>query len=540
MINIVTNKQLDIMLTNTNKALAEVIKTASPLELESISQNIAQSKDLPSIINTLLKQTATDSSSDKALLNLVKNNPTLKNLGPISDTIKDLLTTLKSDEKTLPIQNKLKNFLIDIKDVTQPVLKEKIENSGVFLESKLKNVQNPQVELKNVLESLSKTLDKSKIFNVTVLSENIKELLSTKPLLEASNRALTQVPLDAKSASVNKSTSVDKNTLIEKKAILEVVKKLETILPKLTEHIKNMDVINKPNFTATLSKLEHLIEPKMLQNENFQLPKLQKSLSTLITQLPQSKVTQTKNILDALGKIFTLLKTNPSVETVIEKKVPQEIKLNIDNLKNIINKADPIFSKEVMSHVQKLTHITSPLQLHTQHNVKEIINHDFKAILHQAKDEIIKSEHPHKQEITKQIDKLTMQIDYNQLVSHLSNASSLYIPFSWDQMKEGHINIRKDTEEKFYVDIDLKLKEHGELNLKLTMYDKNQLNLHIYSNSLALKEMITENLPSLRSSFIDNNITPREIRLYDIKGQKPPSPYESSNDKINMGFEVKA
>ena len=527
MINIVTNKQLDIILTNTNKALAEVIKTATPLELKSISQNIAQSKDLNSIISTLLKQTATDSSSDKALLNLVKSNPTLKNLGPISDTVKDLLTSLKTDEKSLPIQDKLKSFLTDIKDISQPLLKQKIKNSGLFLESKLKNVQNPQVELKNVLESLSKTLDKSKIFNVTVLSENIKELLSTKPLLEASNKTLTQLPLD------------EKNSLVEKKAILEVVKKLETILPKLTEHIKNMDIINKPNFITTLSKLEHLIEPKMLQNENFQLPKLQETLSQLTAQLPQSKLPEAKSILDALGKIITLLKTTPSLDTVIEKKIPQEIKTTIDNLKTIINKADPVFSKEVTSHIQKLTYITSPAQLQTQHNVKEIINSDFKAILHLASDEIVKSEHPNKQEILKQIDKLTLQIDYSQLVSHLSNASSLYIPFAWDQMKEGHINMHKDSQEKFYVDIDLKLKEYGELNLKLTMYDKNQLNLHIYSNSSRLKEMIKENLSSLRSALIDNNITPREMRLYDIKEKKEPSPYDASNENINIGFEVK-
>ena len=528
MINIVTNKQLDIILTSTNKALAEIIKTATPLELKSISQNIAQSKDLNSIISTLLKQTATDSSSDKTLLHLVKNNPTLKNLGPVSDTIKDLLATLKTDEKSLPIQNRLKSFLVDIKNITQPVLKQKIENSGVFLESKLKNVQSPQVELKNVLEALTKTLDKSKIFNVTVLSENIKELLNTKPFNEASNKALTELPLDKK------------NSFVEKKAILEVVKKLETILPKLIEHIKNMDVINKPNFITTLSKLEHLIEPKMLQNENFQLAKIQDTLTQLITQLPQSKVPETKSILDALGKIITLLKTIPSLDTVIDKKIPQEIKTHIDNLKTIINKADPIFSKEVSSHIQKLTFINSPLQLQTQHNVKEILNNDFKAILHLASDEIVKSEHPNKQEILKQIDKLTLQIDYSQLVSHLSNASSLYIPFAWDQMREGHINIRKDSEDKFYVDIDLKLKEYGELNLKLTMYDKNQLNLHIYSNSSTLKEMIKENLSSLRSALIDSNITPREMRLHDIKEKKVPSPYETREENINMGFEVKA
>lgn len=426
MINLVTNKQLDIILTNTNKALSEVIKNATPLELKSISQDISKSKDLKSIINTLLKQTATDSSSDKALLNLLKNNPTLKNLGSISNTLKDLVSTLKSDEKTLSIQNRLKSFLVDIKDMSQSVLKHKIDNSGVFLESKLKNVQNPQVELKNILESLTKTLSKSKIFNVTVLSEKLSDILNSQPIKGASSRALVQI----------------------------------------------------------------------LQENQNQLQEIGKTIKEVVSKL----------------------------------QIHQE---------NPVNKTDIINAKEVKTDINKLLLFTSKEQLSTNNNVKEIINHDLKAILSKASDEITKSDHPNKQEILKQIDKLTMQIDYNQLVSHLSNASSLYVPFSWEQMKEGHINIHKDSQKRFYVDIDLKLKDYGELNLKLTMYDKNQLNLHIYSNSSNLKDSIKENLSALRSSLIENNITPREIRLYDIKEKKAPSPYDVSSENINIGFEVK-
>ncbi len=426
MINLVSNKQLDIILTNTNKALSEVIKNATPLELKSISQDISKSKDLKSIINTLLKQTANDSSSDKALLNLVKNNPTLKNLGAISDTLKDLVSTLKNDKKMLPIQNKLKSFLVDIKDVSPSILKQKIDNSGLFLESKLKNVQNPQVELKNILESLTKTLDKSKIFNVTVLSEKLSDILNSQPIKGASNRALVQI----------------------------------------------------------------------LQENQNQLQEIGKSIKDVVKRL----------------------------------QVHQE---------NPINKTDIINSKDVITNINKLLQFTSKEQLSTNNNIKEIINHDLKAILNKASDEITKSDSPNRQEVLKYIDKLALQIDYNQLVSHLSNASSLFVPFSWEQMKEGHINIHKDSQKRFYVDIDLKLKEYGELNLKLTMYDKNQLNLHIYSNSSSLKEMVKDKLSSLRSSLIESNITPREIRLLDIKEKKAPSPYDVSNENINIGFEVK-
>lgn len=312
MINLSANsKQLDILLPNTNRALAEIIKNATPKELELLSQN----KDLKSILNSLLTQSSQSNSNDKALLDLLRNNPTLKALGSATENIKELIQSVKSQKTPLPIEHTLKSFLTNIKESSESALKQKFENSGVFLESKLKNANSQ--------------------------------------------------------------------------------------------------------------------------------------------------------------------------------------------------------------------------------NIKEIISNDIKSILLLASEEIANSSNPNKTDILKQIDKLLLQIDYHQLLSHLSNSSSLYSPFSWEQLQEGQIELKKDKEKKFYCDIDLKLKEYGELNLKLALYDENQLNIHIYSDSDELKEMIKENISSLRSALIESKITPREIRLFESIKTSKPSPYESSDKPIDLGFEVK-
>jgi flagellar hook-length control protein FliK len=172
--------------------------------------------------------------------------------------------------------------------------------------------------------------------------------------------------------------------------------------------------------------------------------------------------------------------------------------------------------------------------------VKDVIANDLKSVLLQAGSEVTKSSHPNQSEILRHIDKLTLTIDYHQLVSHLSNSTSLSLPFSYEQLQEGHIEFKRDKENRFYCDINLKLKEYGELNLKLTLYDKNQLNIHIYSNNAEFKEMIKENIPSLRSALIENQITPREIRLFEPKTEsKKFSPYETQAHPIDVGFEVK-
>lgn len=417
MINLSLNKQLNIIAPNTNRALEIILKEASAQQLETLSKD----KDLKSILNSLLKESTQYAQSDKTLLDLAKNNPTLKELGNVSNTIKDLLQTLKSDKNPLPIETTLKNFLIDIKELNEPILKQKLENSGIFLESKLKNVQNPQVELKNLLQELDNMLAKSDTFTAKVLGEKIKELLDSPMLKEASNTALLQT---------SKEDSV---------ALKQLAKGVENILSKLQEHQKSGD-----------------------------------------------------------------------------------------------------FSKETTSLANKLTAFSNPEKLTAHENVKEIVSQDLKSILLKASDEISKSFHPNQNELLKQIDKLSLQIDYYQLVSHLSNSTSLYLPFSWDSLEEGNINLKKDKEDKFYCDIDLKLKEYGALKLKLVLYDKNQINIQIYSDNSAFKEIIKENVALLRSALIEAKITPREIRLLDTPKKSVASPYEDSYKHIDLGFEVKA
>ena len=73
MINFNTSKTLNIILPNTNKALNEVLKSITPKELE----NPSKGRDLKSIVSTLLQHSASDSSGDKKLLSMLKNNPTL-------------------------------------------------------------------------------------------------------------------------------------------------------------------------------------------------------------------------------------------------------------------------------------------------------------------------------------------------------------------------------------------------------------------------------------------------------------------------------
>lgn len=648
MINISDFKQLGIILPNTNKALSQVLTQATHKELEAITQG----KDLKTVLGNLLKQSAATPASNKELLQLVKENPTLKNLGDVSTTIKDLLHTLKSDKNPLPLEKVLQTFLSDVKDLKNTQLKQKFENSGVILESKIKNVQNPQLELKNTLVSLVKNLQTSDspisrtianeakvLLNTEILksvqtpstkntpdikqitnfesiktandnpkalqqlSTNVEKLLSTlkttlskadsihHPVIAKALESLeykiepkTLTAQNFKLAPIKESleqvsTLVGKSFTMESKSILSSLEKIfqvlkivepTTTIPKTTldsflenkvpkmitnltqdikEVIQKTDASKNPAMLKTLETLVHKLEAKISTPENFKLAPIKESLEQVSTVLSKSLPIESKSILSSLEKIFQVLKTieqsatvpKASLDSFLENKVPKMITNLSQEIKEVIQKSEPIFHKDTTQIVNKLETLNTAQKLHPQNNIKEMTTNDLKAVLLQASDEITKSNHPNQIEISKQIDKLSLQIDNYQLLSHLSNGTSLYLPFSWDMMEEGNIEIKKSDDDKFYCDIYLKLKEFGEVNLKLTLYEKNQLNLHIYSDNQEFKSLIQDNIPMLRSALIDSQITPREIRVYEPKTSKvSTAPYQQQDKGIYMGFEVKA
>lgn len=653
MINISGNKQLDIILPNTNKALKEVLESATPKELEVI----AKSKDLKSVINSLLNESAKNSASDKVLLGMLKNNPTLKDLGNVSSTIKELLNSIKTNQEAqpmdkilnkfisemkklsdlmpsnkpttpnkntqnqqtpqselkdtlkslqnivdksssfpvkslsseiknlinnealknpsnppspqslaqlskgldaviktldlnikdvdlsslkdalnnrvadktkapLPIEKVLKEFLGDIKQLgNEDTLKSKITDSGVFLESKLKNVQNPQLELKEALKSLQTLVEKSSIFPVKALAKHIETMLSSETLKNASNASLAQSVPD------------------DKKALSQLVKDINKIVDTLKTNLKEGDVTTTKSFNTLLDKLQHQIQPKLLTPENFKLSSLQETMTQLVPILNKSALPEAKGFLDALVKILQIT-PNTSLQQFSNQKIPQELQNAMQTLNSAMSKADSLFSKDVGLLLNKLNSMASTQKLSHENNIKEILANDLKSLLLKTSSDLAKSSHPNQAEILKNLDKLALQIDYYQLMSHLSNSSSLYLPFSWDALESGNLNLKKGEEDRFYCDIELKLKEYGELNLRLVLYEENQLNIQIHSDNEEFKKIIKENIPSLRSALIESHITPREIRLLDATKKLPSSPYETPSKEmsegINVGFEIKA
>lgn len=562
MINISTliaDKKLSILLPNTNKVLTKVLASATESELESITTQ----KDLKSIINSFLKDSSLNTKADKALLNLVKNNPTFKELSNTNETIKQLLSTVKSDKNLLHVEKIIQKFLPEIKELNNSNIKSTLENSGVFLESKLKNIKNPIQRLNTILNDLSSIVKQSKQGSKSTILAKINEINNSSTMKENLGNAsvITQKePVKALQVLVENIKQLSKKLEVEIKSanpistekFSEKLVKLEVLVSKIViqdEKVINKEklvpkdkiILPKENITTTLQE-----DTKKVQD--IKIPVLQEAIKDINMTLKSSFTESSKGFLDVLTKIFNVLKTIEQTATtpqnttklILDEKIPQKIDKIILDIKTEIQKADPLFSKDVKVLLRELYNLNAPQKLSSQENIKDILNNDLKAVILKTREELaLQPASTSQTEALKHIDKLALSIDYYQLVSHLSNSTSLYLPISWDEMKEGNISIKKVDKDKFYCDIELNLEEYKELRVRLTVFETNQLNIHISSDSSKLKKLMGESMQDLRSALIDMQITPRDIRFTNYTNNTAHSSYVEVDQKLDMGFEVK-
>ncbi|HEX5710309.1 MAG TPA: flagellar hook-length control protein FliK [Sulfuricurvum sp.] len=311
-----TQSKLSLLLPNQNKVLSEILKQATPQQLVQLNEN----KDIKSILNSLFHSKIDNSKSDMLLLELLKNSPVFKNMGNFTENLKSLLTDLKSDSSLEHQVQKLTTSVHPTSLLDIPVLKEKISNSGIFMESKI------------------------------------------ALLLNAS-----------------------------------------------------------------------------------------------------------------------------------ESKIESEM------------------------------------------------GNDVKSQLLALKEELTSTQSPENDKLQQQIDKLITHIEYHQLLSHLNDSNSLYLPFAWDGLEKGSLEFKKKRGDTFYCEINLTLKEYGKIDLFMGISQTNQLDIHIRTEKSELKTLLEHHLSALRSLLIDSGLIPRAIRIVDDSELVSPmsSAYGSNESDSHPGFEVK-
>ena len=601
MIELSAQQQLALLFPKSNKAIIETLEKASPQQLQTLSE----AKDIKSVISQLMSDTLDVSKSNTIILDILKNSVFFKELGNFSKELQTLiqLLTQGSDEPNGKLEKMIKalqNSLLDFSDKDSSKLKEFINNSGVFLESKLSQELDPKEQLKTSLQTLENRLSQSEIPQVKNLVKEISALLqntgifgkttdttSLNSIKNEVDKLLSQLKDILRVSDPIHSKGVERSvTALEQFAQSKVekserfsVSQLNRLVQDLSGELRSSQQDGTKGLLSQLQSIENkvqeiqkgnetqtLIKSMLNEIESFdaknlskeQLKEVQSSLQklklmsqmkfhdleglnpnelkTFFTDLSQNIPSKTNSIFDLLEKILSSLKQ--PLASFEQQNIPQDIKNWLNNFHKELSKGDIVYSKSMQELLTKIEHFSKPAHLLNNSLLQESLQKDMKAILLGLEKELAGTST--NIEVLKSVDKLLVQIDYFQLLSHLSNASYLYIPYTWDQLENGNLSFKKSKDGSSYCEIDLELSEYGKLNMMLQLFEDNQLNIMIYTQKKELKALFKDNMKSLRSALVSVNIMPRNIHLHDLNEEsKKSNPYQGS-DKLNeLGFEVK-
>ena len=558
---------LNILLANNNRVLNDALKEADNKTLNNLlkqdssnsssSTNTAASSILKEVLNSIKDGT----KSNSTLENILKNSTAFKDLGNLSSNLSSLLESIKDDESLQKFKPLLENFLKNIKDVTADNLKEQIKNSGIFLENKLSS--NPNAKLENLLQNISnllKTIDTPEAKNSSQIIDNILKNIPKDGSLKSSelvNNLKTLV-----NSLQNLSSSLNSNQ----------TQTLNNLANELKNFIQNGVMIE--------SKTENLV-PKTLtqtqtsEDENINSANNIKSLinnqvKELLTQIKQDltqnqNIIQNKNILPLIDKLISL----PDLFSKSEAILNSVQNSNISNFSNnfatnlnplltalkeslqAINPKNSEIQNQINSLIKKVENI---IQEYTNNNLdnpkdNQKLDNDFKSILLKMQDEVAQKTDIKSQDSLKTINNLLTQIDMQQLTSLVSNSNFVYIPFFWEMLEDGTVEIKEKEEDKFFCQIKLTLKDFGKIDLMLSMYDENKLDMTIYAQREHFKVTLRDNLQKLKLALNEANIIPMHIKLLDMKEesetqeQKPTNVYQNNynNDFITSSrIDIKA
>lgn len=637
------NPTLNILIAKENKALETVLKEADTKTLQNMVQN--KSSSPADVLKNLFEQAKNGTKSNTNIESMLKNSSAFKDLGSFSSSTSTLLDQIDEDSNLSKFKPLLQNFLKNMNSLDENTLKEQINKSGVFLESKIaqnssnnSSLPNKVEQLLNQIQNITKDLNttQAKMVNdlITKLTQNTNsnsdQLTNMKTLLtslqDLSNSLSSKTTQNLSNLTNQLSSMIDKASLIESKLqntnsnqLLDNKNTINNQAKELLSQIKNEVLGNNPsNQTKNLlsqidtliktndlfAKNDKLIEPKVLLNQLMNssdiknASNLNSNISSLVLNLKnitndinnleqkvlnsQSIVNDKASLIDNLKQNLSQLKLELSNMSGLDSKAANQMISKLENITTLFSKIDnPIsnlqsniasnistftsnFSSNLntllMSMKEDITNLaTNQNNNNAQNNLlkaidkievilkENIINpntqmisknetnplsSDMKSILLQMSDELASKTDAKSQEMFKQVDKMITQIDYHQLLSHTGNSNSVYVPFLWDMLEDGSINMKKTDEEKFYCQINLTLKDFGKVDLMLAMYDKNKIDITISAQRDHFKTAVKENLQNLKIALNEVDLIPVNIKLLDLKEENE----KSQTDKKTEAF----
>ncbi|MFY9072335.1 flagellar hook-length control protein FliK [Aliarcobacter butzleri] len=555
---------LNILLPNNNKVLNDVLKEADSKNLEQMVKNSTSSTSASTILKELFTSLKDGTKSNSTIENMIKNSTTFKELGNVSTNLSSLVDELSTDENLQKFKPVLENFLKDVKNIDANALKEQIKNSGIFLESKLS--QTPNSKLENVLTQLQNLVKDINTPQAKQVNELIDKLLQNIKTQTNTNTQITQNQTATNEFTNNLKTLTSSLQNLNNSLNPTQTQNLSNLTNQLKSLINEGTLVESKieNSTNLTDKTTNLANNTTLKDSiNLQTKELLTQIKNDIIQNPN--MLQNKNILpmiDNLLKMDNLFSKNDTIQNFLANSnssgnlstftsnFASNLSPLLTTLKESLETLNPN-NTHLQNHLTKLVdkveHIIQDLATTPNGKIDTKVSEDMKTVLLQMQDELASKTDPKSLEVAKQVDKLLTQIDLHQLTSIVSNSNYVYLPFFWEMLEDGSIEMKQKDEEKFFCQINLTLKDFGKVDLMLGLYDKNKLDLTIYGQREHFKTAIRENMQQLKIALNNVDLIPVNVKLLDMKednkeSSKPTQTYINNynNQDLSSGIDIRA
>jgi hypothetical protein len=507
--NSISTKSLLEALSSTTKSTT----TNSRATENVFSKESPKDFSVKNLLDSLFKDLALDLKSKDVVLQTLKNSTISSSAKDTAAELRSIIDSLKSSNISAKSLDKL---LLNISKLDGETLQTQIKDSGVFLESKLANLNSTKSTLPI---SLTQTLDGLKTLlgeqeGLGVKSELVDKILNAKVVdknfMSDMKKLLNALESSSKNADVQTVAKLD--TLLQKTLVLN--SKIDNLVEVFDSELKNI----VQNIAENLDDIES------------NSPKIQELIGGLKSTLgiSQNSKTEFLSVGEKLQQVVNVLKSELSVKV---SNIDSHIEMSklTQGLKDSLDLA--IKDKKLV--------LNQPLQ--TSLNPKDEIVKDVKANLLQLKDELSKSGDLTAKDVLPKIDKVLTNINYYQLTSYSMGANVLYLPLLWEGLDEGQVSIKKLKKNRFFCEINLKLKEFGKIDLLVMLFDNVSVNISIFTQSDEFLSRIRDNLQFLRQGISSVGLVPSNIYLYDSlrdDGVKRETKRYVQNQQIGSGISL--
>lgn len=521
---------LESKIANANIKEGSIPKNIEKLlnQIQNIIKNIdtPAAKQINELINKIVQESTTPNNSNpsknienvKNLVSLLQNisknlqNPETKNLSNLTNELKSMV-----NQGSL-IESKLEN--INIKQNINPQIntaKEQINTQTKELLTQIKNeviTNKDSASAKNILNQIDNLLKSNDLFtkNEKLIEPKnlLNNLLNSNEIKQASTQSpnISNLVLNLKniSESISNLESKTQNFVNITNEKNSVTTQLKENLANLKSELQNLTKIDSKSSLQIISKLENI--------QNI-FTKIEAPITNQLQNMQNTNLSNnfSNNFANNLNTLILSLKENITNLSTTANNPTSGNNASIQNqIMNIVDKIETSVKEAIQTYTNNQG--LNPL---ANKNESNPLSNDMKTVLLQMQEELANKVDAKSQEMFKQVDKMLMQIDYHQLLSLSSNSNYVYVPFFWDMLEDGSIEMKKTDEDKFYCQINLNLKDYGKVDLMLSLYDKNKLDLTIHAQREHFKLDLSKNIQKLKQALNNVDLIPINIKILDLK-----------------------